>query len=72
MSTINVKNTDLSEERENLLATLSDFIKNLEDLEDQIANNIIIFSLNVNILNDLLKVQREERQVVTLHHENII
>ena len=34
VSTINVKSTDLSEERENSLATLNDFIENLEDLED--------------------------------------
>ena len=67
---INVRSTDLPGEGEDSLATSSDFVENLEDLEDQIANNITILSLNVDILNDLLKVQREQRQVVALHHEN--
>ena len=31
---INVRSTDLSEEKENSLTTLNDFVKNLEDLED--------------------------------------
>ena len=34
VSTINVKSTDLSEEKENSLITSSDFVENLEDLED--------------------------------------
>ena len=34
VSTINVKSTDLSEEKENSLTTSSDFVENLEDLED--------------------------------------
>ncbi len=34
VSTINVKSTDFSEEKENSLVTSSDFVENLEDLED--------------------------------------
>ena len=71
MLTINVKNTDLSEEKENSLITSSNFVKNLENLKNQIANNITILSLNVDIFNDLLKVQKKERQVVAFHHENM-